>query len=130
MNAEMPTGQRVSPYSDHWPFFLKGVPSGGGGDPTAAMGGSYAHTLYDTIDKLDRKYIRLASANYARSLYRVANVDPWTAKRKTQEEIDGYIEQMGLQETVALTSKVKQYVSKWEDLHPDTKDWLKLNLVW
>ena len=130
MNAEMPTGQRVSPYSDHWPFFLKGVPSGGGGDPTAVMGGSYAHTLYDTIDKLDRKYIRLAAANYARSLYRVSNVDPWPAKRKTQEEIDGYIDQMGLQETVALTSKVKQYVTKWEDLHPDTKDWLNCKLVW
>ncbi|MBW1857350.1 MAG: M28 family peptidase [Deltaproteobacteria bacterium] len=130
MNAEMPTGQRVGSHSDHWPFYLKGVPSGGGGDPTAAMGGSFAHTCYDTIDKLDRKYIRLASANYARSLYRIANADPWPVKRKTPEEIANTIDQLGLQEIIDLSSKVKQYVSQWDDLHQDTQAWLNRQSAW
>ncbi|MCW4049424.1 MAG: M28 family peptidase, partial [Candidatus Bathyarchaeota archaeon] len=51
MVADMPTEQRVSPYSDHWPFFLKSVPCGSGGDPTRVRTGrGYGHTRYDTLD--------------------------------------------------------------------------------
>ncbi|MES0326544.1 MAG: M28 family peptidase, partial [Candidatus Bathyarchaeia archaeon] len=80
MNAEMPTGQRAGPYSDHWPFFLKGVPSGGGGDAerrASRTGRGYGHTKYDTLDKVDRTYLRLAAANFSRFLLRVANADDW-----------------------------------------------------
>ncbi len=133
MKAEMPHGQRVSPYSDHWPFFLKGVPTGSGGDPTAAAtstGRGYGHTRYDTLDKVDTTYLRLASANYSRYLFRVANCEDWPARRKTQEEISAFIEKMGYDETIKLSDKVKAYVRTWDDLHPDTDAWLNRKSDW
>ena len=133
MNAEMPIGQRTGPYSDHWPFFLKGVPSGGGGDPerrAARRGRGYGHTKYDTLDKVDRTYVRLAAANYSRFLLRVANADDWAPRRKTQEDIQAFIEKMGYDETIALTDKVKDYVRGWDSHHPDTVDWLERDSAW
>ena len=133
MNADMPTDQRVGPYSDHWPFFLNGVPSGSGGDPEARRtrtGRGYGHTRYDTVDKVDQTYLRLAAANYARFLFRVANVDEWPARRKTQEEIQAFIEKQGYDKTVALADKVKDYVRAWDEIHPETQEWLDRESAW
>jgi len=130
MNAEMPYMHRVSPYSDHWPFFLKGVPTGSGGDPGASMVTGYGHTKYDTVDKVDRTYVRLASANYSRFLLRVANMDTWNVHRKSQAEVDGFIKRMGYEETVSLTSKLKAFVRTWDNIHPDTQAWLNRQSAW
>ncbi len=133
MKTEMPYFQRVSPYSDHWPFFKKGVPTGSGGDPggyATRTGRGYGHTRYDTLDKVDLTYLRLASANYSRFLFRVANCEDWPARRKTQEDIDGFIEKMGYDETVALADKVKAYVRTWDDIHPETQEWLDRKSDW
>ena len=132
MKAEMPYGQRTGPYSDHWPFFLKGVPSGGGGDygGPPRTGRGYGHTKYDTVDKVNLIYLRLAAANYSRYLFRVANADNWPVKRKSQKDIDDFIAKMGYGETVVLVDKVKEYVGKWDNLHQDTKDWLERESDW
>ncbi len=96
MVAEMPTTQGVSPYSDHWPFFLKSVPCAGGADPTAVRTGrGYGHTRYDTIDKVEMQYLHLAAANYTRFLFRVANEENWNPRRKTKAEIDNFIKEQG-----------------------------------
>ncbi|MFQ6053360.1 MAG: M28 family peptidase [Candidatus Bathyarchaeia archaeon] len=133
MRAEMPCFQRVSPYSDHWPFFLRGVPTGSGGDPEAIRrrtGRGYGHTRYDTVDKVEQGYLRLASANYSRLLFRIANADEWPARRKTQEEIRRFIEDQGYDQTVALAEKVKEYVRSWKEIHPDTEEWLERESDW
>jgi hypothetical protein len=133
MNADMPTDQRVGPYSDHWPFFLKSVPSGGGGDPEARRtrtGRGYGHTKYDTVDKVDQTYLRLAAANYTRFLFRVANADEWPAKRKTKKEVQEFIEKQGYDKTVALADKVKEYVRSWDEIHPETQEWLDRKSDW
>ena len=98
MNADLPTFQRVSPYSDHWPFFLKGVPSGGGSDPSRPMGtgDNFIHTKYDTLDKLSVEDMRRGSANYARWLLRAANTDNWNVKRKTPADIEETIKKMNM----------------------------------
>ncbi len=133
MNAEMATDQRVSPYSDHWPFFLKGVPSGSGGDPEARRtrtGRGYGHTKYDTVDKVEMEYLRLAAANYTRFLFRVANADDWNPRRKTQKEIQAFIEEQGYDQTIKLAEKVKDHVRTWDEIHPDTRDWLDRKSEW
>jgi hypothetical protein len=126
MAAEMPTSQGVSPYSDHWPFFLHSVPSGGGADPTAVRTGrGYGHTRYDTVDKIELKNLHLAAANYTRFLFRVANAENWNPKRKTKAEIDNFIKEQGYDQTVALQDRMKQYIrDNYKDLHPDTVEWL------
>ena len=133
MKAELPCFQRVSPYSDHWPFFLKGVPTGGGGDPETIRtrtGRGYGHTRYDTVDKVELTYLRQAAANYTRFLFRVANVDDWPAVRKTQKEIQDFIKEQGYDQTVALAEKVKDYVRTWADIHPETQEWLDRKSDW
>lgn len=133
MKADLPTYQRVSPYSDHWPFFLKSVPCGSGGDPEAIRtrtGRGYGHTRYDTVDKVELKYLRLAAVNYTRFLFRVANADVWKAKRKTKQDVQDFIKEQGYDKTIALADKVKDYVKKWDKIHPETREWLERKSDW
>jgi hypothetical protein len=133
MSAEMPTDQRVSPYSDHWPFFLKSVPCGSGGDPEARRtrtGRGYGHTKYDTVDKVEQDYLRLAAANYSRFVFRIANAEKWPARRKSPEEIQEFIKEQGYDQTVALAKKVKDYVRAWDEIHPETQAWLDRKSAW
>ena len=133
MKTKLPCFQRVSPYSDHWPFFLKGVPTAGGGDPEelrTRTGRGYGHTRYDTVDKVEPENLRQAAANYSRLLLRVANADVWPTRRKTAEEIEEFIKEQGYDQTVALAEKVKDYVRTWKKIHPDTKAWLKRRSDW
>jgi aminopeptidase YwaD len=133
MKAEVPIGQRVSPYSDHWPFFLKGVPTASGGDPEPPVqrtGRGYGHTRYDTADKADQRYLRDAAANYARLIFRVANTDEWPAKHKTEEKIKEFVKAQGYEETVALADNVKEYVNTWKKIPSDTKAWIKRPGSW
>ena len=125
MKAELPVFSRVSGASDHWPFFQATVPTGNGGDPGRSYTGrGFGHTKYDTIDKLELKYLQLASTNYARVLFRMANEENWPIKRKPQEEIDEMVRASQPQDVVNLRELVKDYVSSWDTHHPDTKEWL------
>jgi aminopeptidase YwaD len=132
MVAEVPTDQNVSPYSDHWPFFLKSVPCASGGDPTQVRTGrGYGHSKYDTLDKVEMQYLHLAAANYSRFLFRVACEDNWSPKRKTQEEIQAFIKEKGYDKTVALADQMREYIRKnFKKIHPETKEWLGRGGAW
>ena len=134
MKAEVPLNQQVSPYSDHWPFFLKGVPTASGGDPEGraqqGFGRGYGHSRYDTVDKAELRYLRDAAANYARLMFRVANVDKWQVKHKPESKIKEFVKAQGYEETVALTDRLKEHIRKWDKIHPDTKAWLERTGDW
>ncbi|HMK82744.1 MAG TPA: M28 family peptidase [Candidatus Bathyarchaeia archaeon] len=133
MKAELPTFQRVSPYSDHWPFFLKSVPSGYGGDPEmirTSTGRGFGHSKFDTVDKVELEQLRLASANYTRLLFRIANAEDWRPRRKSEDEIQEFIKKQGYDQTVQLADKVKEYVRTWKQIHPETKEWLNRRSEW
>ena len=125
MKSEIPYLSRVSGASDHWPFFQQGVPTANGGDPTrTSIGRGYGHTKYDTIDKLELKDLRRASANYSRILFRVANTDTWPVKRKSVEEIKALVAASrpgGGPDTAQL---LREYVASWPEMHPETREWL------
>jgi Zn-dependent M28 family amino/carboxypeptidase len=133
MRAELPTFQRVSPYSDHWPFFLKSVPCGSGGDPEmirTSAGRGFGHSKFDTVDKVELEYLRLAAANYTRLLFRIANTEDWKPRRKSQSEIQEFIKKQGYDQTVQLADKAKEYVKTWKEIHPETKEWLNRKSDW
>jgi len=134
MKAYIPTDERVSPYSDHWPFFLNSVPCGSGGDPEARRtrtGRGYGHTRYDTLDKVELTYLRLAAANYTRFLFRVANEEDWNPRRKTKEEIAAFIEEQGYDKTIALSDQMREYIKEnYEKIHPDTDAFIKRSGAW
>ena len=94
MHAEMPVGQKVHSYSDHFPFFLKGVPSCHMGDPEAPPSGrGFGHTAYDTLDKVKLENLRAASAVGARVALRCANADDFSSEtsiRRSRPENCGH----------------------------------------
>jgi len=133
MRADLPTFQRVSPYSDHWPFFLKSVPCGSGGDPEmirTSLGRGFGHSQYDTVDKVELEYLRLGAANYTRLLFRIANAEDWKPRRKTQSEIQEFIKKQGYDQTVELADQAKAYVKTWKEIHPETKEWIERKADW
>ena len=132
MVAEIPTKQGVSPYSDHWPFFLKSVPCASNSDPTATRTGrGYGHTRYDTLDKVDIKNLHLASANHTRILFRVANEENWNPRRKTKQEIEDFIKEQGYDRTVALADEMRKYIKdNYKEIHPETKEWIGRGGAW
>jgi aminopeptidase YwaD len=128
IGVDIPIWQSISPYSDHWPFLLKGVPTGRMGDPEEARkrgGRGYGHTMYDTVDKVDLRAHRECVANSALAAVRLVNADEWPARRRTEEEIDRLVESRGYKDTVTLGQRVKDYLSSRTDrLRPETKVWL------
>lgn len=93
MHTEMPVGQKVHSYSDHFPFFLKGVPSSHMGDPDAPPAGrGFGHTAYDTLDKVELENLRAASSVGARVTLRCANAADFPAKRRTSEAVQEIVD--------------------------------------
>lgn len=93
MHADMPIGQKVHSYSDHFPFFLEGVPSCHMGDPTSAPSGrGFGHTAYDTLEKIELENLRLASSVGARIALRCANADTFPAQRRSSKEVQNIVD--------------------------------------
>ena len=93
MAAEIPIGQKLNSYSDHFPFVLKGVPSGDMSDPEAPPHGrGFGHTAYDTLEKVELENLRKASAVGARLAFRIANADEFPAKRRTDKAVQEVID--------------------------------------
>ena len=125
-NAVIPVYQKASPYSDHWPFLVKGVPTASMGDPEAFRrrgGRGYGHTRFDTVDKIDIRYLWEAAANGARILLRVANTDDWPVKHRKKEAVQKIIEEQGYNETLNLSEKLVEYLSK-KRLTPEVNGYL------
>lgn len=87
MKYEMPYGQGMSAFSDHFPFFEAGVPTCGMGDIEATFTGrGYGHTAHDTLDKIRIADLREASSVLARLLLRVSCAKQWPTKRWTSTQ--------------------------------------------
>ena len=91
--ADVPIGQHMHPYSDHFPFVLKGVPTGHMGDPEAPPSGrGFGHTAYDTLDKVELENLRKGSAVAARLALRIANADDFPAQRRSAEGVQALLD--------------------------------------
>ena len=93
MVADVPVGQKVHSYSDHFPFILKGVPSGHMGDPEARpRGRGFGHTAYDTLDKVKLANLRQGSSVAARLALRIAGATDFPARRRDLEAVREIVE--------------------------------------
>lgn len=93
IHDDMPIGQKVHSYSDHFPFFLKGVPTSHMGDPTSAPSGrGFGHTAYDTLEKVELDNLRRASSIGARIALRCAYIKNIPAKRRSLDEVQKIVD--------------------------------------
>jgi Zn-dependent M28 family amino/carboxypeptidase len=89
MAAELPVGQKTGAFSDHYPFFLQGVPTAMMGDPHGVnTGRGFDHTAFDTLDKVRLADLRDAAAMGARLAYRMSVEEPWPASRRPLSEVE------------------------------------------
>ena len=103
-------GQSLNAHSDHYPFMLAGVPTGGIGSLEPKTGGrGYGHTMYDTVDKVERQGMREAAALSARLALRIAAEKEWPARRRSQSAVQAILDSPDYREEQELYAQVKVF---------------------
>jgi Iap family predicted aminopeptidase len=94
---------RFGSASDHFPFAMNGVPTGGISttQPAATaslgmVGRGWGHTPADTFDKANPKSLQAAAMVAARLLLHVAEATDWPGYRRTTDQVERQLEQAGL----------------------------------
>ena len=88
MALDFAIGQHFHDASDHYPFLLAGVTTGGiEAVRTTRSGRGYGHTRYDTLDKVDQTNVRDAASLAARLALRIASEDDWSASPRGAEAV-------------------------------------------
>jgi Zn-dependent M28 family amino/carboxypeptidase len=88
MALDFTVAQRTSAFSDHFPFFMAGVPTGGMQSAEQSLAGrGYGHTQYDTVDKVDLACLHEASTLAARLALRLASEEDWPVARRDAADV-------------------------------------------
>ena len=88
MALDFAIGQSLTAYSDHFPFFMAGVPTGGIQAAVQSLAGrGYGHTQYDTVDKVDLVGLREAAALSARLALRMASAETWPVTQREEKAV-------------------------------------------
>ncbi len=115
MTFDFKTAQSVNAFSDHYPFLLKGVPTGGlESVPQGTGGRGYGHTRYDTLDKVSVRELQDASVLAAMLAVRFASipVDAWPVTRRSQEALQEMLhlpENADIMETMEIMAKIRAF---------------------
>jgi Zn-dependent M28 family amino/carboxypeptidase len=113
MALEFAVGQSVHAHSDHFPFFMAGVPTGGLQSAERSMEGrGYGHTQYDTVDKLDMASLREAAALAARVALRMASEENWPVAQRGQERVLELLDSPGYREERAFRDRLDAFYEK------------------
>ncbi|MGD9049589.1 MAG: M28 family peptidase [Anaerolineae bacterium] len=108
MASSFAVGQRTSAHSDHFPFFMAGVPTGGMQSAVESLEGrGYGHTCYDTVDKVDLDDLRQAAALAARLALRIASEEDWPVARRDGEVVQELLDTPEYREEQALRARVR-----------------------
>lgn len=97
-----PVHSGLTPHSDHFPFFLQGVPSGwlaSVGDATGTgrwPASAFAHTAADTVDKVSLRGLQMSAALAARLAVTLAEEAEPPARRRTPDEVRGALAEADL----------------------------------
>ncbi|MEZ4868771.1 MAG: M20/M25/M40 family metallo-hydrolase [Caldilineaceae bacterium] len=112
MALDFKVGQSISAHSDHFPFLLEGVPTGGMQPVERDLSGrGYGHTRYDTLDKAEIRYLREAAALAARLALRAASVEAWPASRRSKEIVAKLFDKPEYNDERAIMDKIAAYVA-------------------
>jgi Zn-dependent M28 family amino/carboxypeptidase len=88
MALDFAIGQTFHDASDHYPFLLEGVTTGGiEAVRKTRSGRGYGHTWYDTLDKVDQTDVRAAASLAARLALRIASEEDWPASPRDKDAV-------------------------------------------
>lgn len=112
MALEYGVAQSVNAHSDHYPFLMVGVPTGGMGSVGAKgfSGRGYGHTRYDTLDKVTLVNLREAAALAARLALRIAKDEQWPAQRRSLESVQALLDGPEYREEVAYNKRLDAFM--------------------
>ena len=103
-------GQSVMAHSDHYPFFMAGVPTGGiESIPRSLTGRGYGHTKFDTLDKVSLKNLRETSALAARLLLRITQDENWPAQKRSPESVQAALDTPEHREELAHAARMDAF---------------------
>jgi Zn-dependent M28 family amino/carboxypeptidase len=110
MALDFAIAQSVSAYSDHFPFFMAGVPTGGMQSAERSLEGrGYGHTQYDTVDKVDLKSLREASTRAARLALRMASEETWPVARRDEQAVLALLDSPEYREEQAYRERINAF---------------------
>ena len=113
MALEFAVGQKTSAHSDRFPFFLKGVPTGGMQSAQPSLEGrGYGHTQYDTVDKVELTCLREAATLAARLALRLASEEDWPVVRRDQGAVLALLDTPEFQEEKELRARVDAFYQR------------------
>lgn len=106
-------GQSVHAHSDHYPFLMAGVPTGGIGRLRKGRSGrGYGHTRYDTLDKVEIRGLREAAVLAARLALRIASRETWPVQRRSRKDVDAVLDGPDMQEEAAIFNKIHAFYAE------------------
>jgi Zn-dependent M28 family amino/carboxypeptidase len=113
MALDFLVGQSFSAHSDHFPFLMRGVPTGGMQPVERDLSGrGYGHTRYDTLDKVDMRNLREAASLAARLALRLADAAEWPVRRRSVESVQEMFNKPEYQEERAITAQIEAYIAE------------------
>lgn len=113
MALDFKVGQSVHAHSDHFPFFMAGVPTGGMQSAQPALAGrGYGHTRYDTVDKVDQVSLREASALAARVALRIASKESWPVALREEQVVRELLDMPEYQEEKAFRERLDAFYAR------------------
>ncbi len=110
MAQDFAVAQSVHAFSDHFPFFMAGVPTGGMQSAVQSLEGrGYGHTRFDTVDKVDLRSLREASALAARLALRMADEESWPVSRRDEEVVTALLDSPDYREEQAFRAQLAAF---------------------
>jgi Zn-dependent M28 family amino/carboxypeptidase len=115
MSLEFAIGQTFHDASDHYPFLLKGVVTGGIEAVRKTRGGrGYGHTWYDTLDKVNPTDVRDAAALAARLAVRIASEEDWPVSGREKAAVTELLTIPERKELYDYNQRIKAFYDKLE----------------
>jgi len=97
---------RVGTASDHFPYFLRGVPVASMfARRQPGLGRGFGHTMADTLDKVDEVELRESAMVAARLLLRLADHPDAVGRKRSQDEIKAILLAHDLEEPLRAQDK-------------------------
>jgi Zn-dependent M28 family amino/carboxypeptidase len=106
-NKELPrVTQSIRPYSDHWPFYMSGVPTAHFRDvPPDPIDRLYSHTSADTVDKVDPKGMNDAAVILALASIRITSESNIPIRHTPIEKIVDILEKKEIAENLRIEKR-------------------------